>query len=88
LLSRKLAKEMSKILSIPGISTKMFKISNMIANANVGFAVDLPRIAELPYAYKDDKTSGVYMRIGKVKCVVIFQSGKVILNGATRLTDI
>lgn len=42
----------------------------------------------MPNAIKDDKSSGVYIRMDKVKCVVVFQSGKMILNGATNVNDI
>lgn len=66
----------------------MFKISNMIANAHLGYQVNIARIAELPNAIKDDKSSGVYIRMGRVKCVVVFESGKMILNGATNMSDI
>jgi TATA-box binding protein (TBP) (component of TFIID and TFIIIB) len=45
LLSKKLPKDLHKVLSISDISTKTFRVSNMIANGNIGYAVNIPRIA-------------------------------------------
>lgn len=60
----------------------------MIANGHLGYEVNISRIAQLPNAYKDDKSSGVFIRMGKVKCVVVYQSGKILLNGAKKFNDI
>ena len=73
---------------MPQIKVKSFKIANMIASANLGYPVNIARIAELPHAFKDDKSSGVFVKMAKVKCVVVFQTGKIILNGATKKSDI
>jgi transcription initiation factor TFIID TATA-box-binding protein len=87
-LSRKLLKDLKKVLPNHSIGLKSFRISNMIASGHLGYMVNLQRIAELPNAFKDDKTSGVFMRTGKVRCVVVFESGKVLLNGATTTSQI
>ena len=67
---------------------KNFRISNIVASGNLGFRVGISRIAQLPNAFKDDKSSGVFIRLSKVKCVIVFQSGKIVLNGATQVKDI
>ncbi len=45
MLSLKIVKDVKKILNISQIQLKMFKISNMIANAHLGYQVNLARIA-------------------------------------------
>ena len=87
-ISQRIAKDIRKVLSMPQIKLKCFKISNLVASANLGYPVNIARIAELPNAYKDDKSSGVFVKTSKVKCVVVFQTGKIILNGATKKEDI
>ena len=76
---------MQKLLGKFDIKLKAFRITNIIANGNLGYEVNLTKIAELPTAFKDDKSSGVFIRMEKVKCIVIFKSGKIILNGSTKM---
>ena len=88
-LSLKLCKDIQKIFNSSKIALKSFKIAYIIANAHLGYGVNIEKIAELSYAYKDDKFSGVYLKFGnKVKSVVVFSSGKMMLNGATKIADV
>ena len=82
---------MHKILSCQStISLKYFKLTNIIANAHLGYGVNIEKIAQLPYAYKDDKYSGVHLKFSnnQVKSVVVFSSGKIMMNGARKINDI
>lgn len=63
-------------------------MTNIIANGNIGYFVNISKISELPFAYKDDKSSGVLIKMEKVKCVILFENGKMILNGAKNFEDI
>jgi TATA-box binding protein (TBP) (component of TFIID and TFIIIB) len=71
-ISRKLCKDLQKIINNPKIIMKSFRISNIIAKGNLGYMVNISRIAEQPNAFKDDKSSGVYLRVSKVKCIIVF----------------
>jgi transcription initiation factor TFIID TATA-box-binding protein len=44
-VSRKLCKDLQKILNIPAIKNKSFRISNIIAHGNLGYRVNISRIA-------------------------------------------
>lgn len=56
----------------------------MVAHGNLGFEVNLSQAAELPNAFKDDKSVGLLIRMQTVKSAMVFKSGKVIFNGTIR----
>ena len=55
-----------------------------MANADLGYQLDLHRLADERMAVKDDSFPGVvYRNLKNLKSALIFHSGKVIFTGAT-----
>lgn len=93
-LALKVAKDIKRATNT-NISLDKFRISNIIAHANLGtssyhsgFKVNLCSLMDLPYALKDDKFSGVYLRTPEFKAAIVFRSGKVTLNGFTEMANL
>ena len=60
-----------------------FRITNLVANADLGFKIDLNKLADERYTVKDDSFPGVvYRNLKNLKSALIFHSGKVIFTGA------
>ena len=68
-MARRFAKDVKKIINT-NIALKSFKITNLVANANLGinlllikgYKVNVYSLAEESFAFKDDKFPGVYLR--------------------------
>ena len=61
-LSRKIVKDLKKCLN-KKLEVKSFKICNLVANASLGYRLNVCSLAEEIYAYKDDKHPGVMLRL-------------------------
>lgn len=60
-----------------------FRITNLVANADFGYKLDLNKLADERLAIKDDSFPGVvYRNVKNLKSALIFHSGKVIFTGA------
>jgi TATA-box binding protein (TBP) (component of TFIID and TFIIIB) len=81
--AKKLGKDIQKALNAK-CKLSEFRITNLVANADLGFQLDLHRLADERYAVKDDSFPGVvYRNLKNLKSALIFHSGKVIFTGAT-----
>ena len=62
---------------------KEFKITNIVANADLGYKIDIVKLSEDQIAQKDDSFPGaVHQMKHPVKAVLLFSSGKVVFTGA------
>lgn len=59
-----------------------------MANARLGYQINIGLLADQNYAFKDDKNPGVLLRLREIKSAVVFRSGKVMLTGARKMEDI
>lgn len=75
-------KEIQKLTN-KKIKIKEFKITNIVANADIGYRIDISRLADDHLAQKDDSFPGAIYRMKEpVKAVLLFSSGKVVFTGA------
>ena len=81
ILARRVIKDVRKIIN-KKVELREFKVVNIIAKGDIGRAISLDSLAEEPFAYKDDHFAGVVMKLEHLKCVMVYKSGKVTLNGA------
>jgi transcription initiation factor TFIID TATA-box-binding protein len=64
-------------------------VTNIVANASLGFEVDLTGMSEQPDFFKDEHFPGViYKMKDPVKAVLIFSSGKMVFTGAKNIENI
>ncbi len=62
---------------------KDFRVTNIVANADLGWDIDIGKISDDMIGIKDDNFPGVvYKMDGPVKAVLLFNSGKVVFTGA------
>lgn len=87
LLSKKIAKDIQKIVNI-NVSVKTFDVKNIVANARLGYRINIGLLADQNYAFKDDKNPGVLLKLREIKSALVFGSGKVMLTGAKKIEDI
>ena len=81
--AKKLGKDIQKALNAK-CKLSEFRITNLVANADLGYHIDLHRLADDRSAIKDDSFPGVvYRNLKNLKSALIFHSGKVIFTGAT-----
>jgi transcription initiation factor TFIID TATA-box-binding protein len=88
IVARKVVKDIHKALQI---KTKLdeFRVTNIVANAEIGWAIDISLIASDKDSVKDDSFPGVvYRGIKTVKAALLFSSGKVVFTGATERASI
>lgn len=58
-------------------------MTNIVANADLGYKIDLVKLADQHDAVKDDSFPGVvYRNIKSIKAALLFCSGKVVFTGA------
>lgn len=80
--ARKTVKEIQKLTN-KKIKMKEFKITNIVANADLGYKIDIGKLSEDQVAQKDDSFPGaVHQMKQPVKAVLLFSSGKVVFTGA------
>lgn len=80
--AKKTVKEIQKLTN-KKIKMKEFKITNIVANADLGYKIDISRLADDHVAQKDDSFPGaVHQMKQPVKAVLLFSSGKVVFTGA------
>lgn len=74
-----------------GMKAKMttFRVTNIVANADVGFRLHIPKLCEERNVIKNENFPGVvYKNLPLIKSVLIFASGKVVFTGAKSKDDI
>lgn len=82
-VARKTIRDISKNLCIKAKICD-FKVTNIVANAEIGWPIDITKIAESNEGIKDESFPGVvYRGISSVKAALLFSSGKVVFTGAT-----
>ena len=87
-VARKTVRDISKALSIKA-KISDFKVTNIVANAEIGWPIDIVKIADEKEGLKDESFPGVvYRGIKKVKAALLFSCGKVFLTGATKRRSI
>ena len=77
-----------KLLNRKDLKMTRFRVTNVVANAAVGFEIDLVKLClDKDVAIKNDRFPGiVYKGISKViRSVLVFASGKMVLTGAGSL---
>ena len=83
LAAKKSVKDIKKLLTDQKLSMKDFRVTNIVANADLGWGIDIGRISEDALGIKDDNFPGVVYKMGDpVKAVLLFSSGKVVFTGA------
>jgi len=66
-----------------------FKVTNIVANADLGFKIHIGKLCEERYVVQSHKFPGVvYREMENVKSALIFASGKVVFTGAKTKDDI
>lgn len=87
--AQKISKEIRKLTN-KKIKLDGFKVTNIVANADLGHQINLGKLSEQDsLAQKDDNFPGAVYRMTKpVKAVLIFSSGKVVFTGAQKRTQI
>jgi len=86
--ARKATKDISKVL---GFKTEMkaFRITNIVANADIGFRVQIARLSREKNVVRNENFPGiVYKNLRTIKSVLVFGSGKVVFTGAKSKDDI
>lgn|GEM_PF-3579202 len=87
-MARKTVRDISKALSIKA-KISDFKVTNIVANAEIGWPIDILKIADEKEGLKDESFPGVvYRGIKEVKAALLFSSGKVVFTGATERSSI
>lgn len=82
-VAKKTARDISKALNIKA-KEEGWKVTNIVANAEIGWPIDISKIADEKEGAKDDSFPGVvYRGISNVKAALLFSSGKVVFTGAT-----
>jgi len=73
---------------IDGLRT--FKITNIVANACVGFPINISALQHERYVIRNDKFPGIVYKGFQqmVKSVLVFASGKLVFTGAKSKDDI
>ena len=80
--ANKVVKEIQKVIN-KKIKLEDFRVTNIVANADLGYKIDIGKLSEEQYAQKDDSFPGAVHQMGKpVKAVLLFASGKVVFTGA------
>ena len=77
-----------KLLNRRDIMMREFQITNVVANAAVGYLINLDKMCENErFAIKNERFPGIVFKgIHKVvKSVLVFASGKMVLTGARSL---
>lgn len=60
-----------------------FKVTNIVANADLGYKINIGKLSEDQFAVKDDSFPGAVHKMKQpVKAVLLFSSGKVVFTGA------
>ena len=86
--AKKIAKDLSRILD-KKITIIEFRITNLVANADLGYNLDISRISEDQVAQKDDCFPGaVHQMMRPVKTALLFSSGKVVFTGAKQFCHV
>lgn len=66
-----------------------FRITNIVANADIGFRIHISKLCEERNVMKNENFPGVvYKNLPLIKSVLIFASGKVVFTGAKCKDDI
>lgn len=66
-----------------------FKITNIVANADIGWKIDIGKLCEERNVIRNENFPGVvYKQMENVKSALIFASGKVVFTGAKTKDDI
>ncbi len=86
--AEKSAKDISRLLE-KKLKVESFNITNIVANADIGWRLDVGALSQYKLAFKDETFPGVIYRMGQpVKAVLIFSSGKIVFTGAKTRGDI
>lgn len=86
--AKKIANEVKKLTN-KKLRLNNFKVTNIVANADLGFKINIGKLAEHERTHKDDSFPGaVYHMNTPVKAVLIFSSGKVVFTGAQQRDQI
>ena len=68
---------------------KGFKVTNIVANADLGFRINIGKLAEDQVAQKEESFPGAVHHMKEpVKAALIFSSGKVVFTGAKKRENI
>jgi transcription initiation factor TFIID TATA-box-binding protein len=68
---------------------KQFRITNIVANADLGFKLNIGKLCEQRHIFKNDNFPGVvYKTLPFVKSVLLFASGRVVFTGARSMDSI
>jgi transcription initiation factor TFIID TATA-box-binding protein len=60
-----------------------FRVTNIVANADLGWGIDIGKLANEKGVTRNDNFPGVvYKNMKAVKSALIFSSGKVVFTGA------
>ncbi len=79
---------MGKALSLK-LKMGDFKITNIVANADIGWKIDIGKLCEERNVIRNENFPGVvYKQMENVKSALIFASGKVVFTGAKTKDDI
>lgn len=80
---------MKKSLNLEKLKINNFRITNIVANAALGFQINLSALGQQKLYIKNDKFPGlVYKGLPNVKSVLMFASGKLVFTGAKSKADI
>ena len=86
--ARRAIKDISKVMSFKAEMTS-FKVTNMVANADIGFRVHIERLSEAKNVVRNQNFPGVvYKNLQAIKSILVFASGKVVFTGAKSKDDI
>ena len=86
--AKKSIKDVQKALSIR-LKMMLFRITNIVANADLGFKINVGRLCEERNVVRNDNFPGVvYKQLEHVKSALVFASGKVVFTGAQRKDEI
>lgn len=81
-MANKIVRDVKKILGFKA-QLKDFHVTNIVANANVGWLLNKAKIAD-EIGINDGIFPGVvYRGIKSIKAILIFSSGKVVFTGVT-----
>ena len=66
-----------------------FRVTNIVANADLGFKINVGRLCEEKNVVRNDNFPGVvYKQLEHVRSALIFASGKVVFTGAKKKDEI
>ena len=86
--AKKTLKEIQKLTN-KKLKLKGFRVTNIVANADLGYKIDIGKLSEDQFAQKDDSFPGaVHQMRHPVKAVLLFSSGKVVFTGASHRNQI